>query len=148
LAKAGLWVLQYSLGYYATIRPALTRSTLVLFDRYFPDTLVDARRYRYGGPRWVLRLIWSLIPKPNLVILLDAPTEVIQARKQEVSCPETERQRWAYRTLVEALPTGCIVDAAQPLDRVATAAGTVVLECLASRTWHRLAKPGRRGDAA
>ncbi len=145
LAKAAYWLLDYSLGYYARIRPALARSTLVLFDRYLLDALVDPTRYRYRGPRWVLRLLWSLIPKPDLVILLDAPTELVRTRKQEVSRAETERQRWAYRKLVEALPTGHIVDAAQPVDRVATAAGTLVLDCLASRTSRYLAGPSRAG---
>ncbi len=138
LAKAAYWVLDYTLGYYVKIRPALARSTLVLFDRYLVDALVDPRRYRYGGPRWVLHLVWSLIPKPDLVILLDAPTEVVRARKQEVSPRETERQRHDYRQLVEMLPNGHVVDAAQPLDRVVTAVGTVILGFLASRTLGRL----------
>lgn len=138
LAKAAYWVLDYTLGYHAKTRPALARSTLVLFDRYLVDALVDPRRYRYGGPRWVLRLAWSLVPKPDLVILLDAPAAVLRTRKQEVSLAETERQRHAYRQLAETLPNTHVVDAAQPLDRVVTAAGTVVLDFLTSRTAHRL----------
>jgi thymidylate kinase len=138
LARAAYWVADYTLGYYVKVRPALARSTLVLFDRYLLDALVDPRRYRYGGPRWVLHLVWSLIPKPDLVILLDAPTEVLRARKQEVSLRETERQRHVYRELVKMLPNGHVVDAAQPLDGVVTAVGTVVLGFLTSRTVCRL----------
>jgi hypothetical protein len=114
---------------------------LVLFDRYLVDALVDRRRYRYRGPQWALHFVWSLIPKPDLVILLDAPTEVLRARKQEVSLCETERQRHAYRQLVDTLPNGHVVDAAQPLDRVVTAVGTVVLGFLASRAVRRLGEP-------
>jgi len=84
LAKAIYWVLDYTVGYYLKVRPAITRSTLMIFDRYLVDALVDPRRYRFGGPQWALRLAWSLIPKPHLVILLDAPVEVVRARKQEV----------------------------------------------------------------
>ncbi len=138
LAKAAYWVVDYTLGYYVKIRPALVRSTLVLFDRYLLDALVDPRRYRYGGPRWVLQLVWSVIPKPDLVILLDAPTDVLRGRKQEVSPHEIERQRHAYRQLVDMLPNGHIVDAAQPPDRVIRAVGMVVLGFLASRTLGRL----------
>jgi hypothetical protein len=138
LAKAVAWVLDYTLGYHVKVRPALARSTLVLFDRYLVDALVDPRRYRYGGPRWVLQLAWSLIPKPDLVILLDAPPEVLRARKQEVSLPETERQRRAYLELVQMLPNGHIVDAAQPLDEVVAAVGAVVLGFLTSRIVRRL----------
>ncbi len=57
----------------------------MLNDRHFLDILVDQRRYRYGGPLWLLRLIRRLIPKPDLVNLLDAPPKVLQARKQELS---------------------------------------------------------------
>jgi len=138
LAKAAYWFLDYTLGYYAKIRPALARSTLVLFDRYLVDALVDPRRYRYGGPRWVLRLIWSLVPKPDLVILLDAPAVVLRARKQEVSLVETQRQRDDYRQLAETLPNAHVVGAAQPVDRVVAAAGTILLDFLTSRTAHRL----------
>jgi thymidylate kinase len=138
LAKAVSWLVDYTLGYYVKVRPGLARSTLVLFDRYFIDALVDPRRYRYGGPQWVLHLVWSLIPKPDLVILLDAPPEVLRARKQEVSLSETERQQRAYRELVGTLPNGHIVNVAQPLDQVVTAVGTVVLDFLTSRTVRRL----------
>jgi len=143
IAKAVYWALDYGLGYHAKVRPALARSTLVLFDRYLVDALIDPRRYRYGGPRWVLQLVWSLVPKPDLVILLDAPTEVLRARKQEVSLRETERQQRAYRELVETLPNGLVVDAAQPLDRVVAAAGAVVLDFLTSRTARRLGEHER-----
>jgi len=138
LAKAAYWIVDYALGYYVTIRPALARSTLVLYDRYLVDALIDPRRYRYGGPRWLLRLAWRLVPKPDLVVLLDAPTEVLRARKQEVSVGETERQRHAYRELLGTLPKGHVVDAAQPLDGVVEAVGGVVLGFLASRTARRL----------
>src|SRR6266699_3823458 len=104
LAKAAYWVVDYTLGYYVKIRPALVRSTLVLFDRYLLDALVD----------------------------------VLRGRKQEVSPHEIERQRHAYRQLVDMLPNGHIVDAAQPPDRVIRAVGMVVLGFLASRTLGRL----------
>ncbi len=86
----------------------------------------------------MLQLVWSVIPKPDLVILLDAPTDVLRGRKQEVSPHEIERQRHAYRQLVDMLPNGHIVDAAQPPDRVIRAVGMVVLGFLASRTLGRL----------
>jgi thymidylate kinase len=151
LAKAAYWLVDYTLGYYVKIRPALARSALILFDRYLVDALIDPRRYRYHGPRWLLQFIWWLIPKPDLVILLDAPPQVLRARKQEVSLRETERQRHAYLQLVRALPNGHIVDAAQPLDRVVAAVGTIVLGFLTSRSLRRLGvqdQPGAMGQTA
>ena len=58
--------------------------------------LVDPRRYRYGGAMWLARWVGKIIPKPDLWILLDAPAEVLQKRKQEVPPEETARQRRAY----------------------------------------------------
>src|ERR1017187_7994795 len=50
VARILLHILDYWFGYLTKIRPALARSNLVVFDRYFYDLLVDRRRYRYGGP--------------------------------------------------------------------------------------------------
>ena len=49
------WFVYYGPGYFVTIRPALARFTLVLFDRHLVDALVDPKRYRYTGPSWLLR---------------------------------------------------------------------------------------------
>ena len=57
----------------------------MLFDRYHGDLLVDPRRYRYGGPMSLARLIVRFMPQPDLVFFLDATPEILLARKQEVS---------------------------------------------------------------
>lgn len=130
--RAAYWF-AYSLASYIPVRLALARSTLVLHDRHFVDILVDTKRYRYGGPKWLLRLIWLLMPKPDLIILLDAPAEVLQARKQEVPFDETARQRESYLSLMPALKNGHVVDAAQSPDRVATDVSDIILEHLSAR---------------
>jgi thymidylate kinase len=137
MVRAGYWF-TYSIAGYLILRLALARATLVLNDRHFVDILVDARRYRYGGPRWLLRLIWRLIPKPDLIILLDAPAEVLQARKQEVSLEETARQRRAYLSLVRTLENGHVVDASRSLEHVASDVSDVILRHLATRVARRL----------
>ena len=94
------------------------RGQLLVCDRYYHDLLVDPRRYRYGGPMGLARLIGRLMPQPGLWILLDAPSEVLQARKQEVTRSETERQCQAYRLLVRSQQHFALVDAAHPLPEV------------------------------
>jgi thymidylate kinase len=138
IAKLGYWFLNYTVGYHLTVRLALVRSTLVMFDRYLVDAFVDPKRYRYGAPIWLLRVVWQIVPKPDLVILLDAPAEVLQARKQEVAPEESARQRGAYRTLVERMQNGRIVDAARPIDRVVSDVNGAIVEFLAARTACRL----------
>ena len=50
-------MLDYWIGYVAQIRKQLARSGLIVFDRYYHDIFVDSLRYRYGGPRWLLRAL-------------------------------------------------------------------------------------------
>ena len=107
------------LGYMASVRPGLERGALVLFDRYFPDGLVDPRRYRLPRScRWLVALLQKLVPKPDLYVVLDTPVAVLRERKQEVTLAEAERQCREYRRLAERLPNAVTVDASRPLDYV------------------------------
>jgi thymidylate kinase len=145
LVRAGYWFAYHTVGY-PGLRVALARSTLVLYDRHFVDILVDPTRYRYGGPMWLMRLIWQMTPKPDLILLLDAPAEVLQARKQEVPLAVTARQRNAYSVLVRGLTNGRIVDAARPFEAVANDAMQVILDGLAARN-NRYFRPRRTEKA-
>lgn len=127
------WWTYYSPGYFFTIYPALVRSSLVIHDRHVIDCLVDPVRYRYSGPAWLLSWIWRWIPKPELVILLDVPAEIVQSRKQEVSFDVSAKQRLAYRELVGQLPNGRIVDGSQPLAKVVAEVNEMILKNLSCR---------------
>lgn len=94
--KLCYFIILYNWGWLRRVIPAKIRSTFVIFDRYYDDILIDPVRYRNGTPLWVVKLVRCFIPQPQLWIVLDAPTDVIQARKAEVSYEETERQRRAY----------------------------------------------------
>ena len=137
LAKLGLWWADYTLGYLIDVFPKLVRSTLVLFDRYYYDIAIDPRRYRYGGPRWLAKSIERLIPSPDILILLDAPPEVMQARKQEVPFGETARQRQLYLQFISKAKNGHIVDGSLPLDMVVAQVNRIVLDRLSQRVYHR-----------
>src|SRR5882724_2889607 len=132
------WLVYYLICYRLAIHFALARSTLVLHDRHLVDALVDPKRYRYGGPTWLLRLIWRFTPKPDLVVLIDAPPGVLQARKQEVPFEETARQREAYLSLMKTMKNGHVVDAARPLEHVVRDVNDIILRHLTMRIARRL----------
>jgi thymidylate kinase len=134
--RAAYWLVFYNFSY-VNLRLALARATLVLNDRHFVDIFVDRKRYRYGGPSWLLSLIWRVIPKPDLVIVLDAPPEVLQARKREVSSEETALQCSAYLSLARTLSNGHVVKADQSLEHVVRDVADVILRHLAKRTARR-----------
>lgn len=138
LAKLGFIWLDYTvLGYVIDIYPRLVRGTLVLFDRYYHDLLVDAKRYRYGGPLWLARAVGQLFPRTQLVILLDAPPEVLYSRRQEFPFEEIVRQREAYLEEVKSLPNGYVVDASKPLDEVVARVEQIILGYMDERTSRR-----------
>ena len=136
--KMFYFLFDYGAGYLWKIYPQLISSTFVLFDRYYQDLLVDSKRYRYGGSMWLARLVGKLIPKPDLWILLDAPAEVLQGRKQEVPFAETARQQEAYLNLVSHFPNAVIVDSSNPLDEVVADVNKAILDFMARRTNKRL----------
>jgi thymidylate kinase len=98
------------LGYIAITRPLVARSGLVVFDRYFHDILIDSRRYRYGGPMWLPRLLAGLIPPTDsLFLVLDADEEVILSRKREIDPGELRRLRAAYQQLSASYPSASLI---------------------------------------
>lgn len=118
ISKLFYFLLAYQIGFLLKISPNKDNKKIFIFDRYYNDLIIDPKRYRYGGPIWVAQLIEKFIPKPDMIILLDAPAEILQARKQEVSFKETSRQREAYLQYVKRLKNGVIIDASQPLKQV------------------------------
>ncbi|HET7234495.1 MAG TPA: hypothetical protein VFJ16_31070 [Longimicrobium sp.] len=111
-------VARFRAAHRADVRPRVEAGELVVFDRYFHDLLADPLRYRYGGPAWLARLAGRLVPAPDLFVVLDAPPEVLQARKREVPPGESARARAAYRALARALPRAAVVDGARALPEV------------------------------
>jgi thymidylate kinase len=95
-----------------------SRHDFVLFDRYHGDLLVDPRRYRYGGPLWLARLSSRWMPQPDIVFFLDAPPEVLLARKQEVGFAALQESRSRYLTLTRTGTRMRVIDAAGPLEVV------------------------------
>jgi thymidylate kinase len=137
LLKIFYYFIDYSIGYVLKIWPLITRSTLVIFDRYYHDLLVDPNRFRYGGPMRVVQSFSRIVPTPKLVILLDAPAEVLQSRKKEVSYAEAARQREAYLKLVGNMNKGIIIDASQSLNTVIRTTIEVILQLVEQRAKKR-----------
>jgi len=128
VGKLGILALDWFAGYWGQLVHQRAKGHLILFDRhFFLDIAIDPLRYRYGGPLWFAHLMGRLLPKPNLVILLDAPIEVLQNRKQEISFEEATRQRAAYLELIQEWPNSHIIDVSKPLEHVINEAKQIIL---------------------
>lgn len=89
--------LDFQMGYWRFIRPAMRSGRLVVADRYTYDVLLDPKRFRLRLPAWVLRLFVRTIPRPQRAILLHADPAVIRARKPELSEAEIDEYQSALR---------------------------------------------------
>ena len=100
---------------------------VVVFDRYTYDALLPTAA---PAGRVSRALRWSLghaLPAPDLAVVLDAPGEVLHARKPEHTVEHVERQRQAYRELAAQLPCPTeIVDASGEAGDVLRAVATVI----------------------
>lgn len=109
------------------------RGYVVLYDRHFV--------FDFGGAPAGQRLPWDrrlyqwcvarFSPRPDLVILLDAPGAVLFARKGESTIEELEDRRQRLLRQGKELPAFVVVDATRPLQ---TVYDDVVNHILAFRT--------------
>jgi thymidylate kinase len=133
VTRAFVHLFDYIAGYHLAVRPQLVRSGLVVFDRYFDDMVVDPKRYRYGGPPSLLRVLRWLAPQPDLQLILDAPESVVLSRKQEQSPEEIRRQRAAYRKLAGDHDFCRVIDGSRTPSAVAAEASEAVIRYLETR---------------
>jgi len=111
------WLRQLVAGYYSA------RGFIVVFDRHFYADYYHADVVRTAGRRsgaarlhgWMLE---NLYPKPDLVVCLDAPAEVLFARKPEASVAWLDQRRRQYLALEGVVPSFAVVDATRPVDAV------------------------------
>lgn len=130
--------LEFFIGWAFQISFVKFKNAIAVSERYYLDFLVDPRRYRLALPQWIFRFGYSLLTKPDLIYLLDAPSVVLQNRKQEVPYIETERQREAYLRVVRGLPEGRVIQADQEKEMVTAAIVQDTLEFLRLRALRRM----------
>lgn len=92
------FVVLYDRHYVFDFAPELTANRIEPFDRRVHS--------------WCLRYLY---PRPDLVIFLDAPGDLLFARKGESTVEELERRRQAFLRVGERTPNFVRVDATRPV---------------------------------
>jgi thymidylate kinase len=123
-ARMSVWALEEWLreavaGWYTAA------GNIVVFDRhffadYYHSDVTGSGRRRGGAARvhgWMLQ---HLYPKPELVICLDAPADVLYSRKPEATPEWLDQRRRQYLDLAGVVPAFAVVDATRPVDAVLT----------------------------
>ena len=111
------WFRQFIVWYYKL------RGYCVLFDRhfyfdYYDHDIANTDPKRPLSSRLHGFMLEKLYPKPDFVIFLDAPSEVLFARKPERTIEILESKRQEYVRLREVMKNFAVVDVSQPVDTV------------------------------
>jgi thymidylate kinase len=91
----------------------MLRGRFVIFDRFVHDSWLHPKPSNLMS-RLRRALLESGWPTPDLVIVLDAPGEILHARKKEHSPEWLEDRRQRYRSLATRIPQMRVVDATRP----------------------------------
>lgn len=142
--KLAMLFADWTAGYWGRLVHLRAKGALLVSDRPFIDLLADPRRYRYGAPRWLARVVAGILPSPDLVIVLDAPVEVLRTRKQEIAEHDLSLLRDRYRGLVSGRRNAYVVDASRALDEVVAELEVIILEAQARRTGVSVSPPAAR----
>jgi len=94
------------------------RRRFVIFDRYPYEALLPGPSGAGALSRARRGLLGRSLPAPDLVVVLDAPGEILHRRKPEHSVERLDRDREGYRALAKRLPRALVVDASRPLEEV------------------------------
>lgn len=127
-ARMSVWILEEWLRH-AVATGYSMRGFLVVFDRHFFADYYHsdvASGGRGGAARlhgWMLRHAY---PRPDLVICLDAPAEVLYARKPEAGLDWLDDRRRQYLALANVLPDFVVVDADRPVDVVVDDVASII----------------------
>jgi len=111
---------------------------IVLYDRHYlfnsaPDTDEHGNRTQNYLDAVLHRIFSTLYPKPDLVIFLDAPVDVLLSRKNEVTREYLERRRNAIINQGKKMANFIRIDATLPLHHVETLVSQEIEKLLQNR---------------
>ena len=125
--------LEFLFGSWLTIQPKVIRGLPVIGERYYLDVWLDPVRYRLDpGRRTEVPELYG-VRRPDLILCLTAPAEILQNRKKEVPITETRRQLHALQSFAESEKSARIIDVDKPFEDVLYSCEIAVLEYLAQR---------------
>lgn len=109
------------------------QGAIVIYDRHF---FIDYHAYDVSGAhvrsleQRIHGLLLRRLPKPDLVVYLDAPGEVLKARKGEGTVEALEQRRTEYRAIASIVPRFVEVDATKSVEDVVRAVADQIMEVI------------------
>lgn len=134
LMRFAYYYIDYVIGYWLKIYPILVkRPSMVFFDRYYYEYMIDPRRCAVKLPRGWARF-WSwFIPKPDLILCLGGDPGKIYARKPETSLYEVRRQVGELKKFCDGNKRAVWIDTTTSIEASRDAALMAITERMAAR---------------
>jgi thymidylate kinase len=85
------WV-DYFVGYPLRILPRRRRNSLIIYDRWFYDHVVDPRRFRIALGHPLPAMLKRFLARPDRLVVCTAEPATVLERKQELAPEEVARQ--------------------------------------------------------
>ena len=140
LSRAGLYFLDAVHLCEVVARARRGSPDVIIMDRYIYDEMANMPLTNPLA-RWFVRSLNSLVPKPDLALLLDADPEAARARKPEYPVDYMKKARQSYFQLAKIVGRITTINPA-PLEAAKqNVLGTVCVAMLRKSRWGVAAKP-------
>ena len=136
--------LDFFLAGWLRLWPFRMRTGLAVVERGWWDLCVDQRRYRLDVSMRLVRFLGKLLPKPDLVLVLQGSPRSLASRKSELGEDEIARQMALWPSVLPKGVQRLVLDATAPPLEIAVLAREAIIELLERRALARLG-PGWAG---
>jgi dTMP kinase len=126
--------LDFQLGTLLKINRKKINKQLVIFDRYYYDYFADMKRYKYSLPAWFPAAFEWMIPKPDMVFVLDGNPEVLYERKKELPISELEKQCSVFHQLAQNRKNFYAINVNRDVDTIVDEVTETILQEMSRRT--------------
>lgn len=92
----------------------------IILERGWWDLAVFPTRYRMIQPGRLHRWLGRFVPRPDLIVVLEADPDMVVARKAELTSAEIARQSRLWRSILPAWQPQLFLDSSRPLDLLVT----------------------------
>lgn len=103
LVRFSYYFLDYVLGQFVIYCKYILRGYVVIYDRYYFDFINDSKRSNIELPKWISRIGYRFLLKPEFNFFLFADAQTILSRKKELNRATIEELTHEYRLLFQKL---------------------------------------------
>ncbi len=134
----GYYWLDFFLGSWMRLQAVRIRTGLVILERGWWDMAVDPLRYRLTPlPRTVM-LLGRLLPRPDVLVVLESDANTLHSRKPELPVDELQRQLSAWRELAPRIGNAMYEDTSRSLNNTSEELWAETVSMLEARGVPRL----------